>query len=107
MTIRARLCALAAGFALPAVALANQAPDAEPAAADPKKLFAANCAWCHNNYGLDAGKGPKLAGTTLSPKGVYERIANGKSGAMPAYKRMLSEDQIQALTDYIKGLPAN
>jgi mono/diheme cytochrome c family protein len=107
MRIRARLSALAATFALPAVALANQAPGVEPAAPDPKKLFAANCAWCHNNYGLDAGKGPKLAGTTLSAKGVYERIANGKSGAMPAYKRMLSEDQIQALTDYIKSLPAD
>jgi mono/diheme cytochrome c family protein len=78
---------------------------AEP---DVKKLFAKNCALCHFNYGLDVGRGaPKLAGTQLSAKGVYDRIANGKSGAMPGFKKLLTESEIQALTDYIKALPAN
>jgi mono/diheme cytochrome c family protein len=43
----------------------------------------------------------------MSAKQVYERIANGKSGAMPAYKKMLSHEEIQVLADYIKTLPGN
>src|ERR1700704_841320 len=31
-------------------------------AVDVKKVFATNCSWCHDGYGMDAGKGPKLAG---------------------------------------------
>ena len=31
-----------------------------------KKVFATNCSWCHDGYGMDAGKGPKLAGTTMT-----------------------------------------
>ena len=73
-----------------------------------KRLFAKNCALCHFNYGLDPGRGaPKLAGTQLSLKGVYDRIANGKQGVMPGFKKQLSEQEIQALAEYIKGLPAN
>ncbi|HXV08748.1 MAG TPA: cytochrome c [Burkholderiales bacterium] len=73
-----------------------------------KKLFAKNCALCHFNYGLDPGRGaPKLAGTQLSLKGVYDRIANGKQGVMPGFKKLLTEQEIQALADYIKALPAN
>jgi len=80
---------------------------ADAAEIDPKNLFAKNCTWCHAGFGMEQGKGPKLAGTTLSAKGVYNRIANGLSGAMPAYKKLLSEQEIQALTDYVKSLPAN
>jgi mono/diheme cytochrome c family protein len=73
-----------------------------------KKLFAKNCALCHFNYGLDPGRGaPKLAGTQLPLKGVYDRIANGKQGVMPGFKKLLTEQEIQALAEYIKGLPAN
>jgi mono/diheme cytochrome c family protein len=28
-------------------------------------------------------------------------------GAMPAYKKLLTEAQVQVLASYIKGLPAN
>ncbi len=89
-------------FVLPAEA--NQDPAQQP---DARKLFASNCAWCHSSFGMEAGKGPKLAGTSLSHKGVIDRISNGKSGMMPAYRKHLSEREIQALADYIKALPAN
>ncbi len=81
-----------------------------PAAAeeiDAKKVFATNCSWCHSDFGKKAGKGPKLAGTAMTAEQVYDRIANGApGGAMPAYKKLLSEDKIKALTTYIKNLPA-
>jgi mono/diheme cytochrome c family protein len=83
-------------------------PAASAAEVDVKKLFSKNCALCHFDYGKAVGRGaPKLAGTQLSAKGVYDRIANGKSGMMPGFKKLLTEPEIQALTDYIKALPAN
>jgi len=88
----------------------NDNSDAGPAkpAVDVKKVFATNCSWCHDGYGMDAGKGPKLAGTTMTEQQIRDRIVNGKSGgAMPAYKKVLTEDQVNALATYIKGLPAN
>lgn len=72
-----------------------------------RKMFATNCSWCHGDFGKKAGKGPKLAGTSMSEKQVHDRIANGApGGAMPSYKKMLTEEQINALVAYIKGLPS-
>jgi mono/diheme cytochrome c family protein len=97
------VAALAAAGAAPLAAFADEDQTNEV-----KKLFSKNCALCHFNYGLDPGRGaPKLAGTQLSLKGVYDRIANGKSGLMPGFKKLMTEQEIQALSEYIKALPAN
>lgn len=69
-----------------------------------KKVFAANCSWCHDGYGLHGGKGPALAGTALNAQQVSDRIKNGKSGLMPGFAKTLSEKEIAALTTYIMGL---
>ena len=104
---------VAAAFALlPLLASANQEPapvvTEEKPAQDVRKLFANSCSWCHGDFGMKEGKGgPRLAGTTLSAEQVKDRIANGKSGSMPGFKKTLKEDQIQALTEYVKSLPAN
>jgi mono/diheme cytochrome c family protein len=74
---------------------------------DLKKLFATNCSWCHDGYGMDDGKAPKLAGTRKSQEQVAAQIANGKSGYMPGFKKTLKEEQIEALAAYIKALPAH
>jgi mono/diheme cytochrome c family protein len=71
---------------------------------DVRKLFAMNCSWCHDGYGLHAGKGPKLAGTKMTEKQLYERIAKGKSGYMPGFEKTMKKDQIDAFVEYIKGL---
>jgi len=86
------------------------APATEPVAEpekpriDVRKLFAMNCSWCHDGYGLHAGKGPKLVGTKMSEKQLYERIAKGKSGYMPGFEKTLKKEQIDAFVEYIKGL---
>lgn len=86
------------------------APAPEPVAepekprVDVRKLFAMNCSWCHDGYGLHAGKGPKLVGTKLNEKQLYERIAKGKSGYMPGFEKTLKKEQIDAFVEYIKGL---
>jgi mono/diheme cytochrome c family protein len=99
------------GLVLPLGALAAEEPASAPQSAqevDVKKVFSKQCALCHFDYGKAVGRGaPKLAGTQLSAKEVYDRIANGKSGMMPGFKKLLTEAEIQALTEYIKALPAN
>jgi mono/diheme cytochrome c family protein len=73
---------------------------------DVKKLFATQCSWCHPAYGMKGADGPKLAGTSKTREQVIQQITTGKS-PMPGYRKMLKEEQIQALADYIKALPAN
>ena len=70
-----------------------------------KSTFASNCSWCHGMYGMKAGKGPQLAGTKLSLEETIDRISNGKSGVMPPYLKVLGEEKIEALANYIKMLP--
>jgi mono/diheme cytochrome c family protein len=71
---------------------------------DVRKLFAMNCSWCHDGYGLHAGKGPKLAGTKMTTDQIYDRIAKGKSGFMPGFAKTLKKEQIDAFVEYIKWL---
>lgn len=120
LTLRRSLAALAvaAGFVAGPVRAADDAAGAAapaqeataPAEAptkpkiDVRKLFAMNCSWCHDGYGMHAGKGPKLAGTSLTATQVYQRIAKGKSGAMPGFEKTLKPEQIEAFVEYIKGL---
>ncbi len=89
--------------AQPAVASAR--PTITPAERkEAKQIFAAQCSWCHGNYGMTADKGPKLAGTQMTEKEVEERIHNGKPGYMPSFKRFLSDQQIALMAKYIKSL---
>lgn len=75
-----------------------------PGAIDGARLFATMCGWCHHAGGRAAGKGPKLAGTTRSDAELIERITRGREGAMPAFGRAFTPDQIRALVGYIRGL---
>jgi mono/diheme cytochrome c family protein len=71
-----------------------------------KKLFATKCSWCHQGYGMKQADGPKLAGTDKTLEQVMKQIKNGKS-PMPGFKSQLKEEEVQALAEYIKALPAN
>jgi mono/diheme cytochrome c family protein len=79
---------------------------AEKYSIDVKKLFATNCSWCHDGYGMDGGKGPALAGTSKTYEQVVKQITGGKSGYMPGFGKVLKPEQVQALAEYIKSLPA-
>jgi mono/diheme cytochrome c family protein len=72
-----------------------------------KGVFAGNCSWCHDGFGMHGGKGPKLAGTTKSIEQLVDRISNGKPGYMPGYAKSLDPKKIEALAEYIKKLPAD
>ena len=84
-----------------------EAPAATQAAGGPldvNQLFATTCGWCHSNGGRTAGKGPKLAGTTLTDAEIIHRIKTGKTGAMPAFGSTFSDEQLQAIVRYIREL---
>ena len=74
---------------------------------DITKIFATSCSWCHDAFGMKAGKGPKLAGTAKTREQVIDQISNGEPGYMPAFKAVLKKEQIQAMAEYVKTLPAN
>ena len=79
-----------------------------------KELFAQHCASCHGAFG--EGDGPAAAQLTPKPANLREmadqhpdgdffwKIAQGR-GAMPAWKGVLTEEQIWHLVNYIKSLP--
>ncbi len=71
---------------------------------DPKALFAAQCGWCHGDYGMQAAKGPRLAGTKMTEHQVEEKIRNGKPGYMPSFRKALDDGQIALMAKYIKSL---
>ena len=73
---------------------------------DTKKLFATRCSWCHQGYGMKQADGPKLAGTRMTYEQVVTQIVVGKS-PMPGFRKQLTPEQIQALAEYIKALPAD
>jgi mono/diheme cytochrome c family protein len=87
---------------------ADQAPPIagkdEKGQLDVNKLFASTCGWCHSNGGRSAGKGPKLAGTTLTDAEIANRIRNGKPGQMPAFGSAFSDDDIKSIIKYIRDL---
>jgi cytochrome c len=71
-----------------------------------KKLFATKCSWCHQGYGMKQADGPKLGGTHMTYEQVITRIIAGKS-PMPGFRTQLKPEEVQALAEYIKALPAN
>lgn len=110
---RDMVCALAfAAGLVSATAAANDPVDAAAAAVGEKyqvnikKLFATKCSWCHQGYGMKQADGPKLAGTQKTIEQLAKQIIEGKS-PMPGFRNQLSENEVQALAEYIKTLPAN
>lgn len=113
LRIREIVCALAYFAVLvSAPAAANDPVDVAAAAVGEKyqlnikKLFATKCSWCHQGYGMKQADGPKLAGTSKSMEQLVKHINEGKS-PMPGFKNQLSANEVQALAEYIKTLPAN
>lgn len=87
------------------VPAANAAGEAPPALTpEVKQIFAAQCSWCHGAWGMKPDKGPQLAGTKMTEQQVEERIRDGKQGYMPAFRKTLSDEEIETMAKYIKSL---
>ena len=95
---------------------------ASAAAADGKAVFAAKCAACHQANGAGAGPFPPLAGnadvTASDTANLILTVLNGRSGpiqvngktfsgAMPAWKDQLSNDDMAAVLTYVRSAWSN
>jgi mono/diheme cytochrome c family protein len=72
-------------------------------ATDGKEIFTqAGCISCHTlaAAGSTGTVGPNLDDAKPSRELVVDRVTNG-SGAMPPFKDQLSEEQIQAVADFV------
>lgn len=91
----------------------KKSKDAYPVSATPggpadpvlvKKLFDVKCALCHGYDGRQQYAGAKNLGeSSITRDEVLYRIREGK-GAMPPQKDVLSDEQINALADYVFSL---
>ena len=101
---------LAQGMRQPPAAM-RQAPfplDDPEAIADGAKRFSASCTgYCHGSEGR-VSRAPKLRGNTYDPAFLYSRIADGypigPKGPMPAFKTMLSPEEIWKIVAYVMSL---
>jgi mono/diheme cytochrome c family protein len=90
--------------ASPAVASTESTGVTDAQRTEAKTIFAAQCSWCHGDYGMKADKGPRLAGTQMTEHQVEERIRGGKPGYMPSFRKFLNDGQITLMAKYIKSL---
>ena len=84
---------------------ANPPNPAKPGGADGESIFAsAGCGGCHTfeAAGSNGSVGPNLDESKPSLELAIDRITNGQGG-MPAFKDQLSEEQIQAVAQYVSG----
>ena len=69
-------------------------------AVDAAALFKSKCSTCH---AVDKKKmGPALKDMATDPKALRDTIANGRN-MMPKYAGKLSDEEIDALVDFIKA----
>jgi mono/diheme cytochrome c family protein len=71
---------------------------------DGKTIFTSNCGSCHTlaDAGTNGSVGPNLDRAKPSQELAVERVTNGK-GAMPPFKGQLSDEQIQAVAEYVSS----
>jgi cytochrome c551 len=69
--------------------------------AEAESIYSANCIVCHA-ADLSGKSGPNLqhVGSNMSADELRNKIANG-GGGMPAFKSSLTEEQINALTQWL------
>lgn len=92
------------------------------AASDGQAIFVTKCAACHQATGLGSGPYPPLAGnadvTAADTSTIIGTVLNGRSGpiavngktfsgAMPAWKDQLSNDDIAAVLSYVRSAWSN
>jgi cytochrome c oxidase subunit II len=71
---------------------------------DAKGIFTANCAPCHTltKAGTNGMVGPNLDDLSIAPAAVEQQIRNG-GGGMPPFGEQLSDEEIEALVQYLTG----
>jgi len=87
--------------------VANVSTSTYDAVAHGKALYAGNCVACHGEDGKAGIAGAKnLTISQLDEAGISNIISNGKN-AMPPYKKVFNEQEINALTKYVQSIKSN
>ena len=71
---------------------------------DVKANFRNICAFCHQNYGRQEGKGPQLMNSAKTDEELFNRIKNGKPGRMASFGVAFTDDKIWAIVKFIRSL---
>ncbi len=75
-----------------------------PATEDAKTLFESRCSACHGSNGRAGIAGASdLQASRLDSNAIFQVIQNGR-GNMPAYKAMITENEIKQLVKYVDNL---
>jgi cbb3-type cytochrome c oxidase subunit III len=116
------LAAVSVAVAASTLSERGSAPAAAAAASDGAAIFAAKCSACHQATGLGTGPYPPLAGnadvTAADTSAIIGTVLNGRSGpiqvngktfsgAMPAWKDTLTNDDIAAVLTYVRAAWTN
>jgi len=113
--IQSTALAVALAFAVGSAASARvrQGRGRTPTPINPAVTYARNCATCHGKDGRSKTVKGKLKHardltdarwqTDATDERIYNAIANGK-GRMPAFKGKLTNEQIESLVAYVRGL---
>jgi quinohemoprotein ethanol dehydrogenase len=67
------------------------------------KTYENNCLACHGETGSGGHNGPVLKSLDMDKEAIINQIKNG-GGGMPGFEGNLTEEEINAVTDYILGL---
>jgi cytochrome c oxidase cbb3-type subunit 3 len=99
-------CLLASGAASASAQPARPAATSSDVAAG-KRVFDAQCAWCHGTDG-DGGTGPNLHGTLAHAtdlKSIVDIVTNGIAGTeMPSFRAPLTERAVRQAAAYVQSL---
>lgn len=68
-----------------------------------QKVYENNCLACHGDEGAGGHNGPNLQNINMDDEQIIEQTKKG-SGSMPGFEDSLTEEEIEAVKDYIKGL---
>ncbi|MBJ7458530.1 MAG: cytochrome c [Thermoleophilaceae bacterium] len=96
------VCAIAASAALAGCG-SSTPPATGDNPGDGKAIFTdAGCAGCHafSPAGSNGGSGPDLNGTSLTLDQISEQVIQG-GGGMPAFATDLTDQQIQAVSEFV------
>lgn len=70
-----------------------------------KTLFEQNCSACHGNDGKLGVSGAKdLTTSKISEEQIEKIIRDGKNGMPPMESLLGSDENVQAVTDYVKSM---
>ncbi|SEQ89032.1 alcohol dehydrogenase (cytochrome c) [Virgibacillus subterraneus] len=67
------------------------------------KVYENNCLSCHGAEGAGGHNGPNLQNINMNTEQIIQQIKNG-GGNMPGFEGTLTEEEIKAVTEYIRSL---